>query len=463
MANRTKDGWARWSYEQLLLRQPHVETAGLWQVGSMFIVHCPKLGEGLLADDGRPIEQWFRDNKAITTPIGLVAELPPGAESLEARSLRELVATAASPKTLRELLLDLSLLLPREFPRLWLTDSAGRIQVHVERPLDEAETGTLMTAYASLQLSPDLEILVSPKERSSSQGFRDLGGQGNLHLTPSRSLPESFPLKVKWLWEEDEQFWVDHRFQLFEEKQPDPRKVLPQGWTEPLSRCLVDAEAFPPRNIRNYLSLYEQVVLAMPQWHSYPQQLLALGLTEAELVELLRLGRVKLLLSKSVESYPPSLLEKVAEEAPESLLLSRRLAGATVADARRRMPLLYPPLSAHERHLVLRELVRATAAIHNPTARNVMEGVIGELKRFWTDSEYHLHYRGASTTLGIGIGPLAAVLYQRLKGENLFLEFSSAGRVVEWGAALNASLFPIHTETFSAEGHSSILASGVSD
>ena len=63
--------YARACYDTLVVMQPHVRTEGLWRVGDDFQIVCPNL-ETEIADDGRPIADWFEDAMVAGAPVRLM-------------------------------------------------------------------------------------------------------------------------------------------------------------------------------------------------------------------------------------------------------------------------------------------------------------------------------------------------------------------------------------------------------
>lgn len=266
---------------------------------------------------------------------------------------------------------------------------------------------------------------------------------GDIDLIPSRRLPNNFSKELKQLYEEDEDFWIDRCMNVLTTTQITVKDILPKTFSNRGSRCLVDAAVFPTKNLRTYLTLYRYVTLVMPLTDSYSNALATLQVKQQELVELAKRGRVQFLLPQSLDRYPLSLLQDLADVAPSSLLFSRRLASITIIDSRRRMPLLYPPFGTLERAEFLRTLERAKL---DPIIKNVADALGGELAQIWTNAESSVHYRGAMATGTLEAGPIIAAIYKQLTGRDVFLELCSASSSVEWAGALGATVFPVEVD-----------------
>jgi len=81
--------------------------------------------------------------------------------------------------------------------------------------------------------------------------------RGDIELVPARRLPKNFSQQVKALVEADEDHWVINRNRLLgaQTQQID----APKPFDADTSKCLIDASAFPPRNLRTALTLYGEV------------------------------------------------------------------------------------------------------------------------------------------------------------------------------------------------------------
>jgi hypothetical protein len=215
---------------------------------------------------------------------------------------------------------------------------------------------------------------------------------------------------------------------------------------------------FPSKNIRNYLSIYEEVVFAIPLADNHDEILAATGATERELVELASLGRVRFVVPQAIDRYRISFLSKLAQDAPNSLLLSRQLASATIVDVRRRVPFLYPRMSARIRHQFLHTLYHMSSRIEDVRAKRWIELMLTELCQIWAQAEDMLHHRGAMATSTLGLGSLVGAMIKAERGIDARLEFWSAAMGVEWAGALGATIAPIEAEGYSEQVHSEIVA-----
>jgi hypothetical protein len=454
--------YARWTYERLQLFQPHVKLSGLWASGDWYHVVCPELDQNVLAADGQPLEAWFQDDgKPIGAPVKLTKSTPPDSLLVPERSLGDQIALVGAPLTVRNLLTLLSLTVPSNFPPFEFKTRPPKATLYVPRTLLPYEETVFRKAVAPYLGRMTLEVVVNEQLFKQGLGFRHPAFmQGDIELIPARRLPSGFSADVRSLIEADEDFWMEHRDRLL------GSQVVPIGLPIPFStetsRSLIDASAFPPRNLRTAIALYGQIQIAMPLEVSYSAALEGFRVTESELVSLAEKGRIVFLLPQSIDRYPVSLVQKLAEANSQSMLMSRMLAALTVQERRRRMPILYVPLSPTERYRILRRLTETKDGPH----RSLSIALASELGRMWATSAESLAFKGAMGLLTSGIGQIMATIINSLTGRELRLELWSAGSGVDWAAALGSTVIPFDSDKYSEQTAAEMLAaaySGVED
>lgn len=466
------DGVVRQSYERLLLAQPQLEFDGLWFKDQIYYIVCPELTPDTKSKEGMPLEIWFRMHQLMGPLTKIVSEAPAGAERIRSRTAEDLALLRDSSRTFPEIVLAINLALPREFPNFWLEDMGAGCSATFERALSDEEM-SIFAAACRTAGSPRLgHTKVDPGADYRSEPFLHvygpkIGDAGrDLYLTPSRRLSDKVPQKLRWLVEDDEDFWRDQRGRLLTTTTVEqPTEVLPQGWKVPGASCVVDPRAAPTNNIRNYLSIFRQVILVLPTVDLLEAKLQELRLSQRDLIDLVRLGRVSLLLPESIDRYPYAVLQPLAEEVPERLLASRRLAAATIVDTRSRFPLLYPPSGVEERYEILHGLAVVAAQMDNEEHRRFRAAAVRALAQSWERDSLAVHHSGAAVTAMLGMGAFCAELTRATLGEDRWFEFVTAAAGIEWAGALGASIAPVAaTEPYTnvvASYYSRVRAEGV--
>lgn len=452
----TDGHYARWSYEQLLLQQPHVPVGGLWSDGTWFYAVCPSL-QGAVSTEGEPIEAWFAEKGAIAgAPIRLVAAVPPGTVPVPDRSIEERSSLIGAPLTSRMILALLSIHLPRDFPQFDFSAAPPRATLHVARTLTKFEESRARQVAGPYLGRMSLDVVVDPSRFMRSPEFRR-SVQGDISLIPARRLSKDvLSRSARELLERDEDFWAKNSHTVLG---TDLRKVdLPTSFVTGKSRCLFDASVNQPGNLRTSIALYEQVVLAMPLASEYQKALAGLRVTEDDLVDLAASGRVAFLMPQSIDRYPLNLVHRLSELKQDVLLLSRQLASAVLAERRRRIPILHVSLSTQER----RRLLAAMASVTDPRLSGISKALIPQFARAWTLGEERIHFDGAMGLYSTGIGQLTAVILKELFERELSLELWHASSAVEWAAVLGATVIPFNSDGYSEQRHIELLASAYS-
>jgi hypothetical protein len=448
-----KHAAARWFYNQLKLKQPHLDVRGLHVLGRRYLIVVVNASTAVTSD-GTELSEWVKGHHLLHAPTVVVEAPPDGAEAVPEQSLEQFLRPTGLSLSLPNLYLELALFLPRAFPDFRLINGAGTLEVSVSRKLAPDDVSALDEAIEQLQVSLPYTISEDPSLTRArfQKRTRDI-----LRLLPSRALPDEAGKALRTLSEEDEDYWKGSRAQIYTHEDADVDSALPSGWEPGPSRCVVPTSVFEAQNIRNYLSLYREVVLVAPMAPTDEKILTSLRCTKKDLVRLAQAGRIRFLLPQALDQYDLHWLSEMAEAAPSSLLLSRRLAAATVIDTRRRLPFLYPAFSPEERHRALKVLTRAASSISDPNASRFAVELARELGRLYADAEAMIHERGALATSTLGVGAITSAIYKSA-GRDFTLEFWSAASAVEWGALLGGTVFPVVAEKYSEERATEIVA-----
>lgn len=458
-------------YEQLLLAQVHVPAKGLWHADDRFFVELPG-GEDpahLMTSEGEPLASWLKAHRgSFASELIFVSQLPEGARRVPTRDAAALARLDGESRNRAEVDLDFGLALPRDFPpyalEAKLDTSPRTVLLCTEAPLTDEERGQAVGAWAQLKSPLVLEFLVdATMQGRPKEGLKRM--DGDITLLASRRLPTNLGQEARWAYEEDEQLWCDHRERLLSTDDVKLRDVLPRAVRSDASACVLAASPGAPPNPRMFLPIYEQVILGAPLAERYDEFLASINAPLNDVVELARDGRVRFIAPQSPDRYPSELISRLSEEAPESIIFSRRLAAAMVIDARRRMPLFYPPVGIDDRHKMLTVLAHLGDEVRGQDVEaKWLSAVSAEVQRHWAGAERLLHRYGATAALFDGLGALAARLIRTYHGRDLLIEMMSAGASVQWAAALDATIVPQSHASYSEDAaveYCATLYSGV--
>ncbi|HEX8114220.1 MAG TPA: hypothetical protein VF516_41105, partial [Kofleriaceae bacterium] len=289
MTLTAKHAAAQWFLCQLKLKQPQVNVHAWYDADGTYVVVADNAASARSLD-GESLDKWIQTHKPIGLQLRLADSPPNNSEKLPEQSLEQFLLPAGPVIWLRDLYAELAFLVPRDFPEFKLESGSGTLDVIVERPLSESETSTLASAMAAVQITRPYSVRV--EQPFASDSFR-LKIPGDLRLLPSRDLPREAGRALRHLYEEDEDRWKDARDRLYSSESTDPSHLLPSSWAPGPSRCVLPTSVFEAHNIRNYLSLYREVVLTTPLLTSHEQIFASLSCSEQELCRLAAAGRVR--------------------------------------------------------------------------------------------------------------------------------------------------------------------------
>lgn len=457
---RLPDALALGAYERLLLGVPHLRVEGLWAISEQYFIVCPEVRGDEAVLDKKTASQLLSDPSGWPAPPVSVVEHPPaGARRVPTRTVEAMTELRGCSRIPRDIFVDLSLVLGAEFPRFSLVlDHGDGLEIHVERSLEASDIDLLRSAAEALDEPLKISV-VHPSTPADSLTFYR-AAQGDLTLRPSRAMAADIPRKVRWLIEEDEDFWVSHRKEAFlGSAGAAPSDMLPSSWNVDDLRCVVDAGAFPAANLRSYLTLFDTVFLALPFEDQFDEALALLGAKPQDLVDLVSASRLKVLLPQSIDRYPSTRLAEILEANPEAVVASRRLACGVLTDTRRRVPFLHPPFEMDERRLLLQSLDEASRdPAVRPDLRRWFRVVAEACRESWHFAPLAIQRDGAMETGRFGIGWLTNRLRTEFTGEDCTLEIMGASAGVEWAACLGAHVFPRTTGDYSEEAACTLLA-----
>lgn len=227
----------------------------------------------------------------------------------------------------------------------------------------------------------------------------------HLMLTASSLLPKGLPRMVVDKYESDEQFWVDHRVNLLTNMDLEVKDVISSSFLGG-SSCFVDASVFTRSNIREYLSLYKTIIIALPfndresKKHDFYSMF---SITKFEMQELIKRGRLRFVITQNLKRYSMDLLADIMDADPDALEFPRRLASSTVVGMRNKSGVLGYSLSTDEQF----KFIRALTVSGSDSSKRVACA----LAKSWNGMEYLLNKLGVTALTNIGIADFLANFY----------------------------------------------------
>lgn len=371
---------------------------------------------------------------AIPEPI-FIDSIPDGSTRIPLSSSWEKVNLHGYPFTLPEAINELNIHIPKKFQPFHFDYkyATNVFELKMRFMPQEEEVKEIEVILAGLGYDAyEIKITVDPlvrnyprKEKEIDIENKRVANPHNLMLTASSFLSPKLPKTVIDKYESDEQFWVDHRVSLLTNMDLEIKDVIPSSFLGE-SSCFVDASVFIRNNIREYLSLYKIIIIALPfnDCASKNNDFYSMfSITKFELQELIRRGRLKFVLTQNLKRYSMDLLADIVEVDPDALIFQRRLASSTIVGMRNKSGLLGYSLSTDEQF----NFIRALTVSGTDSSRRVASA----LAKSWNGMEYLLNKLGVTALPNIGIADFLSNLYG---SENIrFLGLYSSGYEISLG------------------------------
>jgi hypothetical protein len=392
---------------------------------------------------------WFADHKSMTAPVVLAKEVPEGGVRMELPSLEDLVELRDWPFTHREILRELALRLPQDFPDF---DGGGDHRVYefiTPRPLSAGEERLARRAFASLGYGDWFEFrpVVRADLAWQARRYRDPRRDGDMELIPARWLPAELSAAARGLVERDDECWMQQRRALFRGEITSPTEFLPPALRTPSLRALVNASGLPPEAIGGLFAIFDVVCLVLPLAIHEEPTFAAMGVSLTQWIDLAREGRAVILLPQSLDRYAASTINRLCGDVPDALCMSRALGAATIVALQRQLgPLLFPTIHVEERHRRLRTTERRRAAGRVPFSKLPLHVT---LRRNWASGEWLAHVYGAMAHAYTGFGEMLSHMFMEAGKPDRHLEFTSAWNTVAWSSATDAVMVPSGQDGYS--------------
>jgi len=395
------DPFAIMSYETFLLGQYQINCQGLYYEQGQYLIYCPDVLEDTKALDGDSIHRWLRNNKQMSARIAIANILPPTAVKIDAKIANEIPVDSGYLITNADIEYEIDLLIPQIFPDYKFVNGHP-IRIVFREELAEDGFTELRRIFESAKFPIPVTFENDPSVITNAER-----GQNILRTVQTyRQLKSKLSAPLAKVWEEDEDNWLQVRNKVITQNPSEKDQYRPASFLGKDLRCLVDCTYGTPDNIRNYLTMFEQVCLVAPTQKMQEEALLNLGISANELKELFKLNKIQLLYPRSIEKYDPKLLEELLEINKDNLHFSRRVTTMTIMEMRSRNPFLFPSVPIEDKQVLLHAVDNSIATSlkdHKlqPFIRNLLSGTGNSWVRFpnWMnqlDSEMLSHYGSAN-------------------------------------------------------------------
>ncbi|HHR6052100.1 TPA: hypothetical protein ACS7Z1_001392 [Providencia alcalifaciens] len=274
--------------------------------------------------------------------------------------------------------------------------------------------------------------------------------QGNLTLVAARYLKNNQPTEIIEKYEEDQNFWIEKRVNIFSDTNFTREECLTDSFNNCKNRCFIDASIYPRNNIREYISLYDTVIIAIPlidtsRNHSFYDMF---KINKTELLELVRRGRIKFVAYQNLQRYDSNFLADVLSVDSECVLFSRRLAAASLLAIREKTGLFGTAFDSYTQYKVLKELYNS-----NNDALKILAKSLSTNIAFL---EYGINQRGALGVSQFCGASFAAEIYKS-RGHDCSIELMTSAMPLEFSLGLRAHHFPFENKDYSEVNACKIL------
>lgn len=425
------------SYEKFLLYQYQIKSEGLYYSDGSYYIYCPDINELTKSADGTNIHKWFERNKIMTVRISAVSVLPDQAIKIDPNEQQARIAPSGYLITGSDVQREIDILVPSIFPDYHVSASITGVVVSFQEEVSAEGIEELQRIFseAGFQLPVRFQYLKMEPAKDAGHG-----------IVPKRvrDLKSSLPKKVVEAMEMDQDHWADNRKTLLSQSVDRAGTFKSESFRPSKLRCLINCEMGGQDNIRNYLSLYEEIGIVAPRKKDMDVLLKQLDVSKGELAELVSLGKVQLIYPGPIESYDTDFLSDALERNAELVHFPRSIKTMVLGEMKSRNPLYYPAANLEERRVLLSAIDEyVESLIEDKALKMLIKRKLSELGHGWASAASFVNQMGVNQLSHFGIVDiLGDIMSDRLKHENVKLGFMAAAPSVDIAAAIGAIVIP---------------------
>lgn len=452
------DIFAVLSYETFLLGQYQIECRGLFYSNGMYLIHCPNVTTNTLTLEGENLHRWFNMHKIMGTNIKIVNLVPENCVQIDTNIAKERSSSSGFLITNSDYVYELNLLIPAVFPDYEVrwgnpVTIAFKEEVTPEgiRELENIFRKSSFPITCRFINDPDAILKTEPAETGIFS-----------YILPSRYAKHKMGKQLAEKWEQDEDEWLNTRNEILSDL--SKTKSRDNYFDSNKFRCVIDCNVGMPSNIRNYLSLYEEVGIVVPAMGNVETALKGLDISKEELIDLVSINRVQILAPSSIEKYNIPLMESLVDANSANVHLTRRLTSLILHENSIRNPLYLPSISLEERKLLLQSCDEAAQSL-NDTERLKIRKLLSRLGSWWVRLPNAINQMPSEFLSSFGIPDmLNTFLFENSPTyNNLVVAMNMASPPVELTAALGATFVPVENNLIPIYQMIADIYSGIPD
>lgn len=428
------------SYEIFLLSQYHIECSGLFYANGRYLIHCPTVTPDTKSLEGENLHHWFNNRKIMMTNISIVNTLPEHALKIDTELNKAKSPGTGYLITNSDYTYEINLLIPSIFPDYEIRWGNPVIIAFREEVPPEG-FAELQDIFKKNMFPVKCEFINDPVVADTTS--RPANGFFS-PIIPSRFAKHKMGKQLSEKWEQDEDEWLISRNQII--SNPSINESREKSFDPGKFRCVIDCNTGTPSNIRNYLSLYEEVCI-VPPMKNIEDVLKGFDISREELIELVSLNKVQILAPSSIERYNIPLMESFIEANASNVHLTRKLSSLIIRENSKRNPLFLPSVPLEERRILLQACDEATQPLIERDRRKIQK-LLSELGNWWVRMPNAINQMPSGFLGSYGISDmLSTILFENSPGyENIALAVKLASPSVELTAAVGATFVPIASE-----------------
>ncbi len=442
-------------YESFITKQYHLTHEGLWFDGDSYSAVVGELRDHSISTD--QLKELYEEIRIVgNPPIKFLPRPLKGSKKIDVRSVLERIFLHGEPLNYQELRNELSLHLPR---------SLHPFHVEYDHPkkviLFTFKNEISQEEFSEVEIACGNLGLMYPAAYKINSDMMDYPGvektepntPNNMHLVTTPYLSKKTPSNIIQALEEDEDYWIDNKEHIFSSLSMNREDILTDSFKSKNTSCFVDASVFPRQNIRQYMSLYERIIIAIPFKDRFSEFFNNFQFKKYELIELIKRGRIQFVIPQNIVRYDVSFISEILEVNPKSIIFSRRLAASSLVEIRKRTGLFCHSFSSAEKYALLNSISKSD--------NDTLQLLAADLSSRWHYSESVINNQGACGVTYSGIAPFVSKLFES-RGRDVTIEILSAAMPFEWALGLGASYFPLDGDDYSEVNAARVLASAYS-
>jgi hypothetical protein len=398
------------------------------------------------------LQTWFKSSlKPVTCDIKLSQIAPTDQELIaEPDNYENEIWLNGEPLSARDFNTLMSIAEP-DLPKggLDFDNSRDAWMFKVFADLDSNEKETVQRAARKVGIIGNVEIVTLQPPNPQPQQPRRTKEKTELTLiTGNQHRFQSNSASINALIHRDEDEWRSFLSTRARQEIVEERTSHVQNFS-----CLYDVENSGESRLSELLTIYDRVDI-LPDvngldWTNKH------NVSIREIQDLTSLGRIRLILPYSCEHYPSVLIDAVSEVNSDAIILSRSLAAQAIIRGQKKEPLLYAPLTAKQRAMLIREISKINSKDQFLLPLKSYGHILARQNDLFM-------MRGATALLNVGVGAYLGDVFLNLTERDARLELQTCGASIEWALGLGVSYIPRDFGGFDETSNSQIIASYLS-